>query len=119
MFADDLVKEEAAGENQDTRDDPTDVAPKLWRLAEERAKGRERSQQPDGIENGEQAEVNQRELASPAAKAEKSDCGESDRQKGHGGCRVGELPAQVRARERNLGLSQEKRACIRRVRHVG
>ena len=54
MFADDLVKKEAAWENEYIRDDPPDVTPKRWRLVEERAKGREISQQPDGIENAEQ-----------------------------------------------------------------
>jgi hypothetical protein len=60
VFAYYLVKEEAARKNEYIRDDPTDVAPKHWRLVEERAKGREISQQSDGIENAKQAEVNQR-----------------------------------------------------------
>ena len=119
MFVGDLVEEEAEGKNDCARNDPIDVAPKHSRLVEERAKGRARSQQPDRIENAQQAKVNQRQVARPAAKTEKSDCSESGRQNSDGGRNVGELPAQLRARERNHGLSQEKRACVRRVGHVG
>ena len=95
------------------------IAPKHRRRVEQRAEGREVSQQPDGVENAEQAEVNQREVARPAAKPEKSDCGESDRQESRGSRSVGELPTQVRTRKRNLGLSQEKRGCVGNVQHLG
>src|SRR6266481_276612 len=90
-----LVEEEAEGKNNGAGDNPIDVVPKHSRLVEERAEGWAKSQQPDGIENAEQAEVNQRQVVRPAAKEEKSHCSKSDRQKNDGGRNVGEFPAQL------------------------
>jgi hypothetical protein len=78
-------------------------------------KRRERSQHSDGIEKAEKAEVNQREVARPGTKTEKSDIGEGDRKKSYGGGDAGEFPALVRARSN--GLSQENRRCVRNVWH--
>src|SRR6266853_400288 len=118
-FVGDLVKEKAEGKNDGARDDPIGGGPKYSRLIEERAKGRPRNQQPDSIENGEHADVNERQVARPAAKEEKCDRGESDSEKSDGGRNNRELPAQLRARKRCHGLSQGKRAGVRRVGHVG
>ena len=93
VFVGHLVKEEAEGKNDGARDDPIDVAPKHWRLVEERAKGRASSQQPDGVKNAQQAKINQRQIACPAAKTEKSDCSEGDRQNDDGGRNNREFPA--------------------------
>ena len=119
MFVGDLVKEKAQGKNDGARDDPIGVGPKYSRLIEERAKGRPRNQQPDSIENREHADVNERQIARPAAKEEKCDRGESDSEKSDGGRNNRELPAQLRARKRCHGLGQGKRAGVRRVGHVG
>ena len=69
------------------------------------AGGGKKNQQPDGILNAEQAKVKQRQVLHPAAKEEKSDCGESDRQKSDGSRHVDELSSQLRARKRIHGLS--------------
>ena len=96
-LADDLVKEEQGRKNDYARDNPMEVAPKHSRFVEERPKGRARSQQPDSIETAKQAEVNQCLISRPAAKEEKNQCDESNREKGDGSRNVRELPVELRA----------------------
>lgn len=114
MLAADLVKEKGAGKKDSARDDPIDVVPKHSRLVEKRSEGCE-IQQPNSIETAEQGEVNQRQVACPAAEEEKNDCGKGDRQDSDGGRNFSELPAQLGARERNHEWSRKKRGYVRHV----
>jgi hypothetical protein len=119
VFVGELVKEQAEGKNDGARDAPIDVIPKRLRRFEERAEQGESNQQPDRVKYAQQTKVNQRQVACPASKTEKSNCRESGSQNRDGGRNRRDFPAQVPARKGCHRLSQEKRACVRRVGHVG